>query len=122
MNIMNKAAITEELNEKRSNGNTKFQTKKTGVNYDIFKKVQVITAGLLILSFIITGRAVEASQKELTIIPERITEIIKVDGNFAEEIWSKSPVSGEFLTFSPVFGEKLGQRTAVWMAYNDKNL
>jgi len=89
---------------------------------NIFKTLQVVNAGLLILLFTIFGRAVEDSQKELTIIPERVTEIIKVDGNFTEEIWSKSPVSGEFLTFSPVYGETLGQRTAVWMAYNDKNL
>ena len=54
------------------------------------------------------------------IIPDATVESIKIDGILNEKIWGLKPISKEFITFFPVFGDILDQKTKIWMAY-DKN-
>jgi hypothetical protein len=80
--------------------------------------------GILFLSIHIV-QAVELQQKEgeKIIIPDRTSEAIKIDGELSENIWTDSvPLSEEFKTFYPLYGNTLGKATKVWMAYDNKNL
>lgn len=65
---------------------------------------------------------VELLENGNKIIPDRTSEAIKIDGDLSENIWSKASISEDFLTFMPVYGEKLSQETKVWMAYNSESL
>jgi hypothetical protein len=46
----------------------------------------------------------------------------KIDGSLDDEIWQNSPLSENFITYNPAYGEVLPQKTEVWMAYDKKNL
>ena len=46
----------------------------------------------------------------------------RIDGSLDDEIWKKSPLGETFITYNPAYGEKLPQKTEVWMAYDKKNL
>ncbi|MBN2354829.1 carbohydrate binding family 9 domain-containing protein [candidate division KSB1 bacterium] len=61
-------------------------------------------------------------QENLTLVPTKIDEKIKIDGDLDENIWQLLPLSEEFITFSPVYGDKLGAITKVGIAYDDQNL
>jgi len=56
------------------------------------------------------------------LVPNRIEEKIKVDGELNEETWKRLPLCEEFSTFSPVYGDKLGAVTEVGLAYDRNNL
>jgi hypothetical protein len=80
----------------------------------------LFTVGLILIS--IHSRAIELLDNGKIIIPDRISETIKIDGHLNEKVWSNAEISKEFITFYPMYGEPLGQETKVWMAYNSKNL
>ena len=67
-------------------------------------------------------QAIELQQDGKIIVPDKISEPIKIDGDLSEKVWSNRAISEKFITFSPLFGEVLGQETKVWTAYNNKNL
>ncbi len=69
-------------------------------------------------------RAVDLRQdgKKKTIIPDRTSEAIAIDGDLNEDVWAHPPLSEQFMTYMPVYGEKLSQDTKVWLAYDNKNL
>ena len=46
----------------------------------------------------------------------------RIDGNLDDEIWQNSPLTEDFITYNPSYGEVLPQKTQVWMAYDKKNL
>jgi len=91
----------------------------------VYKPIQFIFSIIAII-FLLTStyvvHAVELLEDGSIIIPDRTSEAIKIDGDLNENIWSKAPISEDFLTYMPVYGEKLGQETKVWMAYNSENL
>jgi len=66
--------------------------------------------------------ALELLEDGKIIIPDPTTESIKIDGELNETIWKKSPVSGDFHSFAPLYGETLGQQTSFWMSYDDRCL
>ncbi len=66
--------------------------------------------------------AVELQENGKIIIPDEAAETIKIDGVLSEKIWGLPPISEEFITFLPVFGEVLDQKTKIWMAYDNRNL
>jgi hypothetical protein len=46
-----------------------------------------------------------------------------VDGTLDDQAWQSPPLSlGDWITYNPSYGEKLVQRTEVWVAYDDKHL
>ena len=69
-----------------------------------------------------TVHALELEQNGKMIIPDKTTETIKIDGNLNENVWGTPPLSEDFITYQPVYGEKLNQQTLVWMAYDLRNL
>jgi hypothetical protein len=53
----------------------------------------------------------------------RISVPPTIDGTLDDQAWSSPPLSlGEWITYNPSYGEKLVQRTEVWVAYDDKHL
>ncbi len=84
-------------------------------------KPVIIICGIIFFSFHL-AQAVELLQDGKIIIPDETAESIKIDGVLNEKIWSLPPISQDFITFLPVFGEKLDQKTKIWMAYDNKNL
>lgn len=83
-------------------------------------KCLVITVGFIFLS--INAQAVEVLDNGKTIIPDEASGPIKIDGDLSEKVWGNSAITEEFVTFNPVFGEKLVHKTTVRMAYDQKNL
>ncbi len=58
----------------------------------------------------------------ITIIPERTASPIKIDGNLDEDIWQKTPLSPQFVSYLPSYGQKLLLKTEFWMSYDSNNL
>ncbi|MBN1196555.1 MAG: carbohydrate binding family 9 domain-containing protein [Candidatus Aminicenantes bacterium] len=52
----------------------------------------------------------------------RTNETIRVDGRLDEQVWTTPPVSRPFLTFSPTYGEIMGEATRIWVAYDRDTL
>ncbi len=50
------------------------------------------------------------------------SEEIKIDGKLDEAVWQTPPLQEDFITFSPIYGEKLPYKTLVWTAYDSKKL
>jgi len=73
------------------------------------------------LSLIIAGTG-PGLEKPQALHPLRVQVKLKIDGILDEEIWQTPPLKKDFISFSPVFGEKLPYETLVWMAYDSKNL
>ncbi len=46
----------------------------------------------------------------------------KIDGNLDDETWKTPPLKKDFITYEPIYGEKLPYETLVWMTYDSKNL
>jgi hypothetical protein len=89
------------------------------------KTIKRIKFVCLIAAFIfisIDAQAIVLLENGKVIIPDESAESIKIDGILNENIWGLPPISEEFITFLPVFGEKLEQKTKIWMAYDNKNL
>ncbi len=80
-----------------------------------------IMCGIMVFS-IHLALAVELRQDGKIIIPDEAAESIKIDGVLNEKVWSLPPITREFITFFPLFGEKLNQQTSVWLAYDDQHL
>jgi hypothetical protein len=45
-----------------------------------------------------------------------------IDGELNDDIWKENPISEEFTTYNPIFGEKFPQKTLVWTGYDSKNI
>ena len=46
----------------------------------------------------------------------------EIDGILNDEIWKNPPLEKDFITFNPLYGEVLPQKTLVWMSYDSRNL
>lgn len=66
--------------------------------------------------------AVELDEKAQRVIPDLISEAITIDGRLTEPAWASAPINRQWITFSPVYGEKLDFPTEVWLAYDRGNL
>jgi hypothetical protein len=62
-----------------------------------------------------------ASLRELEI--PFVTEALQIDGALNEAVWQKPALPlGEWLTYNPLYGTKMVQRTQVWAAYDKTSL
>ncbi len=53
----------------------------------------------------------------------RAEEPPRIDGDLNDEVWQNDPlVLGDWVSYNPLYGEKLAQRTEVRVAYDDRNL
>ncbi len=77
---------------------------------------------MLILSMTIKAHSVEFLQNANLLIPDLITETIKVDGELSEAVWQLPSLKRNFITFVPLYGDTLGPLTEVWLAYDRKIL
>jgi len=84
-------------------------------------KLALFIIGCLFIS-IHVARAVELLENGKIIIPDKTSEVIKIDADLSEKIWSSSPISEKFKTLFPVYGEVLSQETEIWTAYDSQNL
>lgn len=66
--------------------------------------------------------AVDLDEKAQRISPDLITETVKIDGQLSEPVWGRAPISRQWITFNPTYGEKLDFATDVWLAYDRSNL
>ncbi|MGE5341225.1 MAG: DUF5916 domain-containing protein [Candidatus Omnitrophota bacterium] len=46
----------------------------------------------------------------------------RIDGVLDDEVWQTMPIQRDFITYYPVYGEKLPFNTEFWAAYDNKNL
>ncbi|MCP5053556.1 MAG: carbohydrate binding family 9 domain-containing protein [bacterium] len=88
-----------------------------------YKLVQIVTLFISII-FLLTVAvpAMEVREGGKTLIPDLATGPVKIDGDLSETVWSKPALSKQFLTFTPVYGDKLKLDTDIWMAYDKSNL
>lgn len=74
----------------------------------------------LLLLFLLVGYLQAA---ELTVIHvTRSGKPVIVDGNLDDEPWQKPAVEKDFTIYSPMYGNILPYKTAVWVSYDNKNL
>lgn len=66
--------------------------------------------------------AVELDEKTQCIVPDLISAAVKIDGRLTEPVWALAPISRQWITFNPVYGENLDFPTDVWLAYDRSNL
>ncbi len=66
--------------------------------------------------------AVELDEKTRHIVPDLISSAITIDGQLTEPAWKLAPINRQWITFSPVYGEKLDFPTDIWLAYDQGNL
>jgi hypothetical protein len=69
-------------------------------------------------------RGVQLADKDQAIIPDHLSpsQSIKIDGELNEDAWKLPPLEKEFKTISPGYGSPIPYETAVWAAYDRKNL
>jgi hypothetical protein len=55
--------------------------------------------------------------------PFRVSRAPVIDGNLDDEAWTQAPVEiGEWLSYNPLYGDRISQQTKVWAAYDDDAL
>src|ERR1044071_7443443 len=51
------------------------------------------------------------------------TQAPKIDGDLNDEVWQDDPLpTGDWLSYNPLYGATMTQRTEVRVAYDDRNL
>jgi hypothetical protein len=90
----------------------------------MYKLKIIIGTIIILLLFSFTLPAVEKRVGEGEILrPVRTGTPPKIDGNLDDAAWqSCQPVTGHFITNSPVYGEELPQKTNVWITYDPDNI
>ncbi len=59
----------------------------------------------------------------LIINPKRTEQPPKIDGKLDDPAWQGAPTANDpFISYTPVYGEVLGQKTEVWVTYDYDNL
>lgn len=86
---------------------------------------------LAVLTLALAARADEPPSAGTPTAPEwpprleavRVSVPPTIDGRLDDQAWQTPALPlGEWITYNPAYGEKLAQRTEVWVTYDDKNL
>ncbi len=81
------------------------------------------SATILFLTLLLGACALAAADAAPTTIEAvRIDEPVTVDGVLDDAAWQRPPLTGEFVTFSPMLGRPLGVATDIWVAYSGRHL
>jgi uncharacterized protein DUF5916/cellulose/xylan binding protein with CBM9 domain len=82
----------------------------------------VAVATVLIPSFFFLTNIVHAqAPREFHV--RRAVEPPKIDGDLGDDVWDDDPLSlGDWISYDPIYGERMTQRTEVRVAYDDRNL
>lgn len=80
-----------------------------------------------ICCFILSVQAFSGDSSDQTSYPDLKPRLAKtppkIDGVLDDEVWQAGPMIDDFLrTYNPLYGEKLPQRTAIYLAYDPDNL
>ena len=90
------------------------------------KKTKFYLIGMVVIFILLplnVMRAASSVETEgITIHPDLAKKPPQIDGNLDDEIWQHPPLKKEFITYNPLYGEKLSYATQVWLAYDSKNL
>jgi hypothetical protein len=81
----------------------------------------LVFSSLLLASSVqpLFAQATAASSRP-TIRAARVSEPPKIDGVLDDAAWSNSPIeTGEWLSYNPLHGDRIPQRTNVWVTYDD---
>ena len=80
------------------------------------------TITLAIFFFVLLSIAAHAEGR-LEFRVSRAAQPPKIDGNLDDDVWNDDPlVLGDWLSYNPLYGTKMLQRTEVHVAYDDRNL
>jgi len=86
----------------------------------------IVKYAVLLLTFLFVGNlwAVELKEDGIkkSLTPDLTTGTIKIDGILDEDVWKKAPISQDFKSLSPVYGDTLPEKTEVWTAYDTESL
>lgn len=76
-----------------------------------------------LVAFIIIGDEKNQTQNSQNLKPVLAKTPPKIDGVLDDDAWQSGPmIDGYFNTYNPLYGEKLPQRTAIYLAYDPDNL
>ncbi len=71
----------------------------------------------------LTAYSLDSKEESKILRPLKTSVPPVIDGDLADEVWQKSsPLEKDFITYSPMYGEVLSQKTVVWLAYDNDNL
>lgn len=88
--------------------------------------IKVIMMGLLFfmgMTFCLDKIYAKPSEEEDKIIyASSAVEKPKIDGVLDEQTWQNPPLKKDFITYNPIYGEKLPYETQVWVANDSENL
>lgn len=85
----------------------------------------VIIGFFIILSIILNSPLLAdapASRKDEAIQAVKVQVKPKIDGVLDDKAWQTPSIKKDFITYYPIYGEKLPYETGVWAAYDNKNL
>jgi hypothetical protein len=89
----------------------------------MIKKIVFYVIWLLILSIVAINADSAPEQKLFELKPLLAKSVPKIDGILDDEVWQAGPMIDDvFITYNPLYGEKLSQKTAVYLAYDPDNL
>jgi hypothetical protein len=103
------------------------KTKRLRVMIKIFI---LIAVGMGMFSTVLPAKSAAASQtspgepeqKPGTLQAVKADVKPKIDGILDEKVWQVPPIKKDFISYSPLYGDKLPQETLIWVAYDNKNL
>jgi hypothetical protein len=93
----------------------------------------MIARAVLVLGLLAAARTAAAEVAATTVTADgewppriealRVSTPPVVDGRLDDQAWQAPPLPlGDWITYNPLNGEKLAQRTEVWLAYDEKSL
>lgn len=85
-------------------------------------KLYVVILIIFLSGYFVLAMEVKEEEKAFIIIPDQVSQSIKIDGDLNEEIWKSPSLNKPFITFEPNYGQVLSQETRIWAAYNRKDL
>ncbi|MFB0519470.1 MAG: DUF5916 domain-containing protein, partial [Acidobacteriota bacterium] len=64
----------------------------------------------------------QEGEADKILIASRASVPPRIDDRLDDEVWQSPPLVKEFISYFPLYGEVLPQKTVIWLAYDSKNL
>ena len=77
---------------------------------------------ILLLSNVLYPGGMEVDKEKNILYPDFAETAPRIDGDLDDPVWQGVPLKEDFITYNPLYGEKLAQKTHVRVAYDKKNL
>ncbi|MCK4965447.1 carbohydrate binding family 9 domain-containing protein, partial [bacterium] len=84
--------------------------------------VFVVELIVFIISMPTIISAKQTKKEYETLYPTLTASPPKIDGVLNDGVWKNPPLEKDFITYKPLYGEVLPQKTLVWIAYDSENL